>query len=180
MLADQALVGRDLVFVGDYVNRGPESRAVVNTLIDLRHTWPASICFLRGNHDEALLDVLRGGPIAPLLLMGGSATIRSWVPNVSGDVRLALQQEVTDEEVDFFESLVDFWSAGDVVATHARPSDGQDTTPTRELLVVGHYIQQDASPRIVDGCAYLDTGCGSLPHGRLSALLLPERTFVSH
>lgn len=178
MLNDPGLAKRDLVFLGDYINRGPASRAVVDRLIETKTARPRT-CLLRGNHDEAFLDVLRGRSVAPLLLMGGSATVRSWVPKVVGDVGRALRDEVSDEELEFFEGLVDHWWADGVLAMHSRPS-GQPRVPSAELLVVGHYVQRDAIPKIVDDCAYVDTGCGTLPHGRLSALLLPEREFVSH
>lgn len=46
-----------LVLLGDYVDRGPASKAVIDTLLDL--DWPGwKFVFLRGNHDQAVLDFL--------------------------------------------------------------------------------------------------------------------------
>ncbi|MEO1061932.1 MAG: metallophosphoesterase [Actinomycetota bacterium] len=179
MLDEPRLMDRELVFLGDYVNRGPQSRAVVQHLIQLRDTHPRSTTFLRGNHDAAFNEVLQGSRAAAFLLMGGSATVRSWVPEVVGDVGQAVRASATAEEVEFFATLSGSWSRDGVLAVHSRPAD-LETLEDVALLIVGHHQQDDASPRIVNGCAYLDTGCGSRPDGRLSALLLPEREFISN
>ena len=42
-----------LYFVGDYVNRGPESRGVVDLLLTLQNAK-----FIRGNHDDLLDQIL--------------------------------------------------------------------------------------------------------------------------
>jgi serine/threonine protein phosphatase 1 len=44
-----------LVFLGDYVDRGPDTREVLDTLIHLRETHPNAV-FLRGNHEQMMLD----------------------------------------------------------------------------------------------------------------------------
>ena len=44
------------VFLGDYVDRGEDSRAVIETLLEWRERRPDSI-FLRGNHEQLMLDV---------------------------------------------------------------------------------------------------------------------------
>lgn len=175
MLTDKALTGRELVFLGDYVNRGPASREVIDELISLRRRHPEPTTFLVGNHDAALCEVLRGGPVAPLLLMGGGATVRSWVSDVVGDVAEALREAVSAEQRAFLFDLQDEWETTRVRATHSSLPAASDP----RLHVVGHYIQADCEPRLADGVAYLDTGCGSRPGGRLSALLLPEVQFIS-
>ena len=48
--------GDRLVFVGDYVDRGPDSRGVVETLIELSERHPCT--FLCGNHESMFLDFL--------------------------------------------------------------------------------------------------------------------------
>ena len=178
MLTDERLAGRELVFLGDYVNRGPSSKGVVRRLISLRSSWPAETHFIRGNHDDAFGRVLDGGPIAPLLLMGGSSTVRSWIPDVVGDICSALQKAVTSDERAFFKELAESWSSDVAIAIHERPPEWRRHT-SGPLLVVGHYIQRDRKPHIVEGCAYLDSGCGSVEDGCLSALLLPELTFIT-
>src|SRR5437879_5834209 len=48
-----------LIFVGDYVNRGPESRGVVELLLTLSNAR-----FIRGNHDDIFDELLGGHPYA--------------------------------------------------------------------------------------------------------------------
>lgn len=43
-----------LIFIGDYIDRGPASRAVIHTLLELRKA--CSTVFLRGNHEVMILD----------------------------------------------------------------------------------------------------------------------------
>lgn len=66
-----------LIFLGDYVDRGPDSAGVVEELLALREQLPRTV-FLRGNHEQMLLDVLAGGDPATFLLNGGEQTIASY------------------------------------------------------------------------------------------------------
>jgi serine/threonine protein phosphatase 1 len=66
-----------LVFLGDYVDRGPDSAGVVETLLELRARLPHTV-FLRGNHEQMLLDVLGGDDPAIFLINGGEQTIASY------------------------------------------------------------------------------------------------------
>lgn len=50
-----------LVFLGDYLNRGPQSKEVIACLMGLPTTVPASVICLRGNHEDAWLRVCREG-----------------------------------------------------------------------------------------------------------------------
>lgn len=66
-----------LVFLGDYIDRGPESAGVIDDLLALRASFPHAL-FLRGNHEQMLLDVLAGGNPLTFLLNGGSQTVDSY------------------------------------------------------------------------------------------------------
>lgn len=68
-----------LVFIGDYVDRGPDSPGTIDMLIELNQSHPHCV-FLRGNHDSLLLDFVSGDPelFNPLYLssgMGGYTTM---------------------------------------------------------------------------------------------------------
>ena len=54
-LSDDDLV----VFVGDYIDRGPDSRGVLDLMIDFKTRFPKTR-FLRGNHEDMMLDFLKG------------------------------------------------------------------------------------------------------------------------
>ncbi len=46
-----------LVFLGDYIDRGPDSRGVIEDLLDFQNVFPQTV-FLRGNHEQMFLDAL--------------------------------------------------------------------------------------------------------------------------
>ena len=69
--------GDRLIFLGDYIDRGPRSREVMDFLVSLRN--PDNI-YLRGNHEELLLKALAGDMSAYGVLMdnGFISTLRSY------------------------------------------------------------------------------------------------------
>jgi serine/threonine protein phosphatase 1 len=50
-----------LVFVGDYIDRGPFSAEVIAFIRELAEKSPAKVVALRGNHEDAWLRVIKGG-----------------------------------------------------------------------------------------------------------------------
>ncbi|MGH7806272.1 MAG: metallophosphoesterase family protein, partial [Candidatus Binatia bacterium] len=69
--------GDKLVFVGDYVDRGPDSQGVVSRLLSLAEKSGAECVFLKGNHEDMALGFLgRGGQWGEAWLRnGGVATL---------------------------------------------------------------------------------------------------------
>jgi len=53
--------GDTLVFLGDYLDRGPRIKEAVEQLMSLPACTPAKVVFLRGNHEDSWLRVLREG-----------------------------------------------------------------------------------------------------------------------
>jgi serine/threonine protein phosphatase 1 len=98
--------GDTLVFLGDYVDRGPRVRPLVERLLRLRQEGPATV-FLRGNHEDMLLAYLGlpGRHASAYLANGGTATLASYgVPaGVHGAAAAAL---VPPEHLRFFRELV--------------------------------------------------------------------------
>jgi serine/threonine protein phosphatase 1 len=70
-----------LVFVGDYVDRGPRSAEVIAFLRVLPGQTPAKLVFLRGNHEDAWLRVIEKGWPEFILPPGNGclATCRSFL-----------------------------------------------------------------------------------------------------
>lgn len=69
-----------MVFLGDYINRGPDSCKVLDTLQEVGETC-AHVVFLKGNHEHALLEYSRRGEVEDLHLlriMGVDATAASY------------------------------------------------------------------------------------------------------
>ena len=50
-----------VVFLGDYIDRGPDSAGVVSWLREFAAATPAKVVFLRGNHEDAWLQVIEPG-----------------------------------------------------------------------------------------------------------------------
>src|ERR1700710_2994843 len=70
-----------LVFLGDYVDRGPDSRGVVELLMGLPERTLAKVVCLRGNHEDAWLRVRQEGWDAFVFPAehGCLATVRSFI-----------------------------------------------------------------------------------------------------
>ncbi len=69
-----------IVFLGDYVDRGPSSRDVIDRLIELRDSASCRTVFLRGNHEDMFLAFLgEGGRHGDAFLFnGGRMTLASY------------------------------------------------------------------------------------------------------
>jgi serine/threonine protein phosphatase 1 len=68
------------VFIGDYVDRGPDSRGVVTLLMDMQRNTPHEVICLRGNHDAMVVAAaIEGGEIEEWWLENrGGATLASY------------------------------------------------------------------------------------------------------
>jgi predicted phosphodiesterase len=192
-LSDRRVRDRQIVFLGDYVNKGPCSREVVNLVSGAVRAGHVA---LLGNHDHALVAYLEGRiSFAALAVMGGAATIRSYVPRPYGDVRSQLRSAVPDEHREFFRRLGTWWQSFGVLASHAgydpenpssrtleamalqsHPGVFYDSDPPADLVVCGHYRQCSPEPYLSERLVCLDTGCGS--GGPLSVLLWPDRSVL--
>ncbi|MDB4998073.1 MAG: serine/threonine protein phosphatase [Myxococcaceae bacterium] len=102
-----------LVFVGDYIDRGPQSKQVIDFI---RHTLPketkAKIVALRGNHEDGWLRVATGGwPEFVLPAPNGClATLRSYTNKLHFDGDLPTKEEFASMmQADFFPEDVVNW-----------------------------------------------------------------------
>src|SRR5262249_30181338 len=77
-LCEQHADGRSatFVFLGDYIDRGPDSRGVVEVLMDLQSRRPDRVIALKGNHEAFAIEVVDGERDAEIWLReGGTANI---------------------------------------------------------------------------------------------------------
>ncbi|MCP1548222.1 MULTISPECIES: metallophosphoesterase family protein [Methylorubrum] len=89
---------RKLVFLGDYIDRGPDSARVIETLRRLQWREPEDVVCLMGNHEEMLLKSLREpGALDHWVYNGGAETLTSF--DVSGP------EELPGEMLDWIEAL---------------------------------------------------------------------------
>lgn len=84
--ADACDIPFKIVFLGDYVDRGPDSKGVIDILIQLRdHCYPSwhdvsyEPIFLKGNHEDLMLDALADrDPMGHWVGNGGNQTVLSY------------------------------------------------------------------------------------------------------
>lgn len=135
-----------VIFLGDYIDRGPESRGVIRYLAALPRDGDVSWRFLKGNHEEAMLDFLANpAEGAKWCEYGGDATLTSYglrVPQMKhrpeswAHLSADLAHKLTAEEVRFLEDLELSASVGDYFFAHAgaRPGEGLDNQSAADLL----------------------------------------------
>ena len=163
----------ELVFLGDYVNRGPDSSGTIDFLIALRRAG-TKCTFLEGNHDRAFRECLEGGSLAAFLAIGGSRTILSYVDRARPDVESQLRRAVPAGHRNFLMGLkTNFLVPGEVFASH-QPNE----PPSGEFAVHGHYAASGNVPQVTSRSAAIDTGCGITPESPLTCFFYPDRTWI--
>lgn len=127
-----------LIFLGDYVDRGPDSKSVISLLIEWRQRAPQELIFLKGNHEDMFLSFLgRAGNYGEMFLFnGGGATLASYgVPQSTG-----LPQEVLARiprpHLEFLESLRTYYLIEPFLCVHAgiHPSKPLEQQIEEEIL----------------------------------------------
>ena len=102
-----------LIFLGDYVDRGPHSKGVVEQLMKMPGTTPAKVVCLRGNHEDAWLRVRREGWDEFVFPPdhGCLATLRSLVGGVTptkGELPTNVEMELLASAAFFPSEMVDW------------------------------------------------------------------------
>lgn len=193
-----------LIFLGDYVDRGPDSSGVLSRLVDgpLPGTRQS---FLMGNHEEAMLAVVDGDleSLPGWLRYGGTETLESYglgradILRAGADLPRLMREVVPEAHIEFLRGCEDYVRAGDYLFVHAgiRPGvplaqqdpsdlrwirDGflEDEHTDHGMLVVhGHTISKE--PQMKSNRIGVDTGC--YQSGRLTALIVEggQRRFLS-
>jgi serine/threonine protein phosphatase 1 len=193
LLADSRV---HLIFTGDYVNRGSDSRRVLDLLTTARNEHAGGVTLLRGNHEDALLAYLDGGSLPDFAAHGGLATVRSYLKVVRSGALDEFRATFPPAHRSLLERMVLSYENDDVLVSHAGfdPADPRARTPQalcdghpglfehggpwpQSLTVCGHYVQSDGRPYDSPHLVCLDTGCGTLPGAPLTVLYLPERSF---
>ena len=201
---DRPRIEKRAILLGDYVDRGSESRAVLEFLMGGRLGGLPATC-LRGNHEAMLLAFLDDiGDGARWLAYGGRATLLSYgvaaAGNDSSDAALTSLQDAfrtsfPEAHRDFLERLPTHASVGDYFFVHAgirpgiaieRQSD-TDLVWIREeflrsndfhgkIVVHGHSYKHE--PEVMPNRIGIDTGAYAT--GRLTCLVLEagERHFL--
>lgn len=100
-----------IVTLGDYVDRGPDSKGVIDRLIELRQH--CQVIALQGNHEEMMLDVVREQkPHLRWLQYGGVETLDSY--GFIGDLNV-----IPEAHFEFFDSMLDYYETESHLFFHA-------------------------------------------------------------
>lgn len=111
-----------LVLIGDLVDRGEDSRGVVERAIAIKAAAPERVTILRGNHEQMMIDWIKDpeGPEAEVWYFnGGIETLRSYV-TAKGELALPRQH------FDFLESLPTWHEDEHALYVHAALPEGED------------------------------------------------------
>ena len=190
-IADE-LPEAQVVTVGDYVDRGPDSRGVLDVLFRRRR----EVLCLRGNHEDMLLRFLddpeangrlwlRNGGVQTLAsygvdLAGGAGT--GGLAPIASDLRAAM-----GEVEDWLRDLPLWWRTGGIFVSHAggdpnRPPEDQDAhdllwghpdfgrTARRDALWAAHGHTIVDEPYAAGG--HIATDTGAFFTGQLTAALI--------
>ena len=174
------------VFLGDYIDRGPDSKGVIDQLIELAGEYDCR--FILGNHEEFVLAATQGASeFNYWLKFGGREALRSYglVAPHRASSPFVLQQ-LPPEHLRFLGSLENYVETDDAIFVHAglnpelpmveQVSDVlRWVTPREDLrhpsgkpIVCGHSPHARAVK--IGGTWHVDTGAGVREDGKLSAV----------
>ncbi|WP_439476298.1 metallophosphoesterase family protein [Brevundimonas sp.] len=135
-----------VIFLGDYIDRGPDSRGVLRLLADLSVVEGVEWRFLKGNHEQAMLGFLQDPSAGPKWCeYGGDNALRSYglrVPDLVhrteawARVAADLRHKLTAPELAFLENLELSLAVGDYFFSHAgaRPGVALERQSSEDLM----------------------------------------------
>lgn len=186
-----------LILLGDYIDRGPDSKKVVDYIIDLQKTG-FELVVLKGNH-EAMLEDAYSNPdkLSLWFFNGGLETMRSF--------RLSKLKALDPAYLDFFTGLPYYYESGNFLFVHAGFNDNAQNPFDDKVSMLWHCSNEYQHPllrskTIVHGhqaiksdsftksdlhesqVINIDTGCvytDAIGYGKLTAIEINSRAIIS-
>lgn len=181
------------VFLGDYTDRGPDSKDVVDQLLEFGKDHDC--IFIRGNHDQMLLDAYEKGDWDLWMANGGKTTLRNYESSPG-------HFDLPESHHRFFSNTKLFWQTENYFFVHAglnprltieenleRDEEKEEfiwqrghihspKTKWEKTVVFGHTPVEE--PIVRDTMIGIDTGCvyNRPGLGKLTAVVLPEKKFI--
>lgn len=176
-----------LIFLGDYIDRGKNSKGVIDLLLEISKS-SSLVQFLIGNHENIFLEYLNTGRIMGFILNGGDATLESYrtAESSGGGV------DIPPEHVAFLRSLEHWIELDDYYVVHAgfRPGVDLERQSFEDLIWIRNaFIFSDydfgkkvifghtpfSKPLLMENKIGLDTG--AVYGNKLTCLELPALKF---
>jgi len=151
--------GDIVVFLGDYIDRGPETKGCVDAVLTFQREIKSRVIFLCGNHEDWLLRTMRDYRRHSWLIgMEAFETIQSYSPDAAHTLRDAASMAGTDlylgqvelpysvffdilpdVHLRFFEGLLPYYENADCICVHAglNPRIPRLQDQTREAVIWG-------------------------------------------
>lgn len=182
-----------VTFLGDIVDRGPDSKLALQIVRSTLQLWPGSKLML-GNHDDLFLQVLRRRHLDKytehwLKKCGGDRTVSNFTTETFMPLVCQEIERQIPDELEMLEDADLIVGYGPFVACHAGingmvPLDQQSeddilwiregfldrVDPFMPPVIHGHTITSDYLPTVTENRISLDTG--AFLSGRLTSLLL--------
>jgi serine/threonine protein phosphatase 1 len=181
------------LFVGDYIDRGPDSKAVVDFLLEKQHE--RKCVFLRGNHEQMLLDAFEEDSSYNWMMNGGETTLNSYGKNASVN-------DIPEDHINFYKQTLPYYETDDFFFVHAGAPPHQTLeeskedpealqfflwgrdhlnvfdTPWEKTVIFGHTPR--SYPIKKNKMIGIDTGCvyDKIGYGKLTSVLLPDMIFI--
>jgi serine/threonine protein phosphatase 1 len=168
VLLEKVAPGRDdtLVVLGDAVDRGPQTRNVIERLIDVGSA--CRLVFILGNHEEMMLEALSGAlPPTDWLRYGGREMLESYGGH---------PDQIPDSHHAFFAAAVPYFETGTEIFVHANLEPGiplEEQTPrwlrwerltgrerphpSGRRVICGHTAIPNGLPVVFEGWVCIDT-----------------------
>ncbi len=193
----------ELIFLGDLIDRGPDSAGVIETAMALKNEL-GDVRFLMGNHEEVFLAAATGDEKAVRFFnrIGGKETILSYPMTMKEFIELdmaelaaRLPSLIPAEHIDFVRGFEDQIVIGDYAFVHAGIKPGVPLSeqkpkhlrwireefiavrePFEKVIVYGHTISDD----VVEKGNRIGIDTGAYYTDKLTALVLEggERRYL--
>jgi hypothetical protein len=190
-----------LIFLGDMIDRGPQSNKVLEFIMYLQLDHPDNVVALIGNHEDMCLDAHRTGLYSDFKYWGdngGNETLKSFPGDIPAHI-LSWLGKLKDrhEEPGFFFSHAPVRDEGcrnydlqgkpfthyELTWTkcnkHTARHFGKVPGEADAVGVCGHVHAYQTYPRILDHYIFADAGCGTIQRAPLVAIEVKTRVVVA-
>ena len=126
----------EVIFLGDYIDRGPDSKNVVDQIIDLQSQ--CRVVALRGNHEIMLIAVALGGFDDTVWLKnGGRATVSSYGGSLA---------KIPERHLAFYQDLQPYYESSDSIFVHAGYDPELDMEEQDDNIIYWRHLPNPLPP----------------------------------